>query len=178
MDKYNLTNDEIEEKNKEEKEEILICGKRILDNKVLKEIEKFFIFLNSLYLYQIKILNETQPDDIKRNDLPILFPSQFKDCLSNIQRIELDNFQTMGLSTFVVLKDPNKWFMPNNLNIDIINKNEIKKENDKKLFKYRSEHDLKYTPIKDTKEYKYYQLIITSEKSNKEISEFININLI
>ena len=68
--------------------------------------------------------------------------------------------------------------MPNNLNIDIINKNEIKKENDKKLFKYRSENDLKYTPIKETKEYKYYQLIITSEKSNKEISEFININLI
>ena len=45
MDKYNLTNDEIEEKNKEEKEEILICGKRILDNKVLKEIEKFFKFI-------------------------------------------------------------------------------------------------------------------------------------
>ncbi len=45
MDKYNLTNDEIEEKNEEEKEEILICGKRILDNKVLKEIEKFFKFI-------------------------------------------------------------------------------------------------------------------------------------
>ena len=104
MDKYNLTNDEIEEKNKEEKEEILICGKRILDNKVLKEIEKFLIFLNSLSLYQIKILNETQLDNIKRNDLPILFPSQFKDCLSNIQRIELDNFQTMGLSTFCSFK--------------------------------------------------------------------------
>ncbi len=41
-------------------------------------------FLNSLSLSQIKILNETQTDDIKRNDLPILFPSQFKDSLSNI----------------------------------------------------------------------------------------------
>ena len=176
LDKYNLTNEEIEEKNEEENQEIVICGKRILDNKILKEIEKFFIFLNSLSLYQIKILNETQPDNIKRNDLPILFPSQFKDCLSNIQRIELDNLQTMALSRFVVLKDPNKWIMPNNLNIDIINKSEIKKENDKKRFKYQSEQDLKYTPIKKTKEYKYYQKIITSEKSNKEIRQFINMN--
>ena len=176
MDKYNLTSEEIEEKNEEENQEILICGKKIIDNKVLKEIEKFFIFLNSLSLFQIKILNEAQPDNIKRNDLPILFPSQFKDRLSNIQRIELDNLQTMALSRFVVLKDPNKWIMPNNLNIDIINKNEIKKLNEKKHFKYLIKHDLKYIPIKKTKEYKYYQKIITSEKSNKEIREFINTN--
>jgi hypothetical protein len=52
------------------------------DSKIIKEFEKFFIFLNNLSIYQIKILNETQPDNEKRNDLPIMFTNQFKDCLS------------------------------------------------------------------------------------------------
>lgn len=35
------------------------------DRKFVKEFEKFFIFLNHLSVYQIKILNETQPDNEK-----------------------------------------------------------------------------------------------------------------
>ena len=176
MDKYNLTLEDIEDKNEDENQEVLICGKKVLDYKVLKEIEKFFIFLNSLSLFQIKILNETQPDNVKRNDLPILFPSQFKDCLSNIQRIKLDNLQTMALSRFIILKDPNKWIMPNNLNIDIINKTKLKEFEKKQKKRYQKENEFECTPIKFTREYKYYQKIISSGKTNKEIKEFLNLN--
>ena len=176
IDKYNLNSDDREEQNEDENQEILICGKTALDYKVLKEIEKFFVFLNSLSLFQIKLLNETQPDNVKRNDLPILFPSQFKDCLSNIQRIELDNLQTMALIRFIILKDPNKWITPNNLNIDIVNKQKLKEFEKKQKTKYQKESELNNTPIKLTKEYKYYQKIISSGKNNKEIREFLNMN--
>ena len=176
IDKYNLNNDDKEEQNEDENQEILICGKTVLDYKVLKEIEKFFVFLNSLSLFQIKLLNETQPDNIKRNDLPILFPSQFKDCLSKIQRIKLDNLQTMALIRFIILKDPNKWITPNNLNIDIINKHKLKEFEKKQKKRYQEENELNNTPIKLTKEYKLYQKIISSGKNNKEIRDFINMN--
>ena len=177
IDKYNLDSDDSVEKNEDnDNQEILVYGKTEVDFKILKEIEKFFIFLNSLSLLQIKILNENQPNNIKRNDLPILFPSQFKDCLSNIQRIEFDNIQTMALSRFIVLKDPNKWILPNNININIINKNKLKPSENNKIIKFESDKELKYTPIKKTREYKYFQKIISSEKSNKEIFKFMNIN--
>ena len=177
LDKYNLVNDdETEEKDGEENQEILVCGKKILDEKTLKEIEKFFLFLSSLSLFQIKILNETQPDNKKRNDLPILFPSQFKDCLSNIQRIKLDSLQTMALSRFVILKNPDKWIMPNNLNIDIINKNKLKEYEKKHNRIYHDADEIECIPLRETKEFKYYQKLILSEKVNKEIREFINMN--
>ena len=177
LDKYNLVNDdEKEEKDSEENQEILVCGKKILDDKTLKEIEKFFLFLSSLSLFQIKILNETQPDNKKRNDLPILFPSQFKDCLTNIQRIKLDNLQIMALSRFVILKNPDKWIMPNNLNIDIINKNKLKEYEKKQNRIYHDKDEIECFPLRETKEFKYYQKLILSEKVNKEIREFINMN--
>ena len=64
----------------------LFCGEKELDIKMLKDLEKFFMFLCTLSLFQINVLNETQPDSWKRYDLPILFSSQFKDCLSKNQR--------------------------------------------------------------------------------------------
>ena len=158
-----------------ENQEILVYGKQILDYKVLKEIEKFFIFLNSLSLFQIKILNETQPDNKKRNDIPILFPSQFKDCLSSIQRIELNNLQTMALSRFVILKDPNKWIMPNNLNIDLIEKNKLKEYNIKQEKIYENDEN-EHNQISEPKEQKYFKKLINSVKTNKEIREFLNAN--
>ena len=174
MDKYNLTNEEDEENN-EGNQELLICG-ALSDYKVLKEIEKFFIFLNSLSLFQIKILNETQPENPKRNDLPILFPSQFKDCLSNIQRIELDNLQSMTLIRFIILKDPNKWIMPSNLNIGIITKKKYKEYEKNQIKKYQRERELNYVPITKTKEYKNFKKLFSSEKSNQEIKAFLNNN--
>jgi hypothetical protein len=175
-DKLNLIiDDDSENKTSGENQEILVYGKQILDYKVLKEIEKFFIFLNSLSLFQIKILNETQPDNKKRNDIPILFPSQFKDCLSNIQRIELNNLQTMALSRFVILKDPNKWIMPNNLNIDLIEKSRLKEYNMKQEKIYENE-EKEHNQISEPKEQKYYKKLILSVKTNKEIRDFINAN--
>ena len=97
------------------------------------EIEKFFIFINKLSLYQIKVLNDYQPkDDVNRNDLPILFPSQFKDCLTHSQRISLDNLKPMSLLRYLILKDPNKLIMPNNLNYELIT-NDCKDNENKRL---------------------------------------------
>ena len=179
VDKYNLEN-EFSFEGDEENQEILVCRKKELDNNILKEIEKFFVFLCSLSLYQIKILNETQPDNVKRNDLPILFPSQFKDCLSNIQRIELETIQTMALSRFIILKNPDKWIMPNNLNIELVKKDKIaeqeKSQKHHQLLKFESDEDLKYTPINETREYKYYKKILFSEKTSKEIRKFMDEN--
>ena len=182
LDKYNkVININLEEKNnlnnKKKKKEILICGQKSQDSKMIREIEKFFIFLNTLTIYQIKILNETQPDNNKSNDLPILFSSQFRDCLSHRQRIELDNVQTMALSRFVILKDTNKWIMPNNLNIGIIDEkkflNYLKKRTIKFLNKYykSKKNDI---PLRKTREYKYFQEILKAGKDNKELKEFIN----
>ena len=184
LDKYNInininTNKENKDKKKYGKQ-ILIYGQKFQNFKISKELEKFFIFLNKLSLYQIKILNESQPDNNKRNDLPILFSSQFKDSLSYRQRIELDNLQTMALSRFIVLKNANKWIMPNNLNIGIIDekkiKNYLKKRTIRFLNKYCESNNSNNVPIRKTKEYKYFQEILKSEKCNKELKKFFNNN--
>ena len=86
------------------------------ENKIAQETEKFFIFICGLSIYQLKVLNEFQPEPSKkRDDLPILFPNQFKDCLTFSQRIALNNLDTMSLSRYVILKDSNKDISPENL---------------------------------------------------------------
>ena len=182
LDKYKLylewNKDKQKEKEKKEKK-ILFCNKKEIDYKMFQEIEKFFIFLSSLSLYQITVLNESQPEKTKRNDLPIYFSSQFKDCLSKNQRIELDNLQAMALNRSTILKNINDWIMPNNLNIGLINKKEMDKYIKKKTYKFinkfydENENDVQ---IKQTKEYKIYKKIITSKKINKETKEFIKKN--
>ena len=85
-------------------------------NKISLETEKFFIFICGLSLYQLKILNEFQPKPSKkRDDLPILFPNQFKDCLTFSQRLALNNLDTMSLSRYTILKDSSKDISPENL---------------------------------------------------------------
>ena len=88
-----------------------------LNKKMLKELEKFFIFFMNLSIYQIKILNDTQPKAKIKDFLPILFQNQFKDCLSLKQNISLENLDIMSLSRYMILKDPNKLILPGNLNI-------------------------------------------------------------
>ena len=88
-----------------------------LNKKMLKELEKFFIFFMNLSIYQIKVLNETQPKAKIKDFLPILFQNQFKDCLSLKQNISLENLDIMSLSRYMILKDPNKLILPGNLNI-------------------------------------------------------------
>ena len=147
------------------------------DLKIIKEFEKFFLFLNNLSLYQIKLLNESQPNDEKRNYLPIMISNQFKDCLTKEQRRELDNLQIMTLSRCMLLKDPNKWIIPTNLNYLLIERNRNPKINRMKTLHLNFN---RYNFIDDTfmktKEYKKYLAIINSEKSTPEIKEFLKKN--
>ena len=147
------------------------------DKKLIKEFEKFFIFLNHLSVYQIKILNETQPDNEKRNHLPLMFSDQFKDSLNRFQRIELDNVQTMALSRFMVLKDPNRWIVPTNLNYLLIKKSQSMPKDKSHI--YRSSLD-RYEYFDDTfmktTEYKNYLKIVNSEKATPEIIDFLKRN--
>ena len=81
-----------------------------------KEMEKFFIFICSLSVYQLKILNESQPISSNiRNDLPIIFNNQFKDCLTNSQRMSLADLESMSLTRYIILKDSNGDICPENL---------------------------------------------------------------
>ena len=89
---------------------------RSTKNIASKEMEKFFIFICGLSIYQLKILNDTQPPPSrKRNDLPIIFNNQFQDCLTNSQRMTLSLLETMSLSRYVLLKDANKDISLDNL---------------------------------------------------------------
>ena len=143
--------------------------------KAILEFKKFFIFLTGLSLYQIKILNENQPESDKRNNLPIVFSNQFKDCLTMSQRIELDKLHTMALNRFIILKDPNKWIIPSNLNIALINDNK-KLESDKRQSYYLSPFE-RYNYIDEkfiqTKEYKNYLRIVNSRKCSRDIRDFL-----
>ena len=175
----NKSNKKMDIKAQKKKNLILLCGKNCQDHKILKEIEKFFIFLNTLSLYQLKILNETQPDNNKKNDLPIYFSIQFKDILTNKQRCELNNIQTLALSRFIILKEENNWIMPNNLNIGIIDENKIKNHIRRKTIKFINKYlinDDKEIPIRKTREYMKFQEIINSKNINKELKEYINDN--
>ena len=100
-------------KNLIKRNESLNKDKKIINS---KEMEKFFIFICSLSIYQIKILNESQPEPSqKRNDLPIIFNNQFQDCLTNAQRMSLSVLETMSLTRYIILKDTNKDICPENL---------------------------------------------------------------
>ena len=150
------------------------------DETITKEFEKFFIFLSSLSVYQIKILNETQPKSTKRNDLPIFFSSQFKDCLSTLQRLQLDKLQTMVLSRFIILKNQNRWIIPTNLNTSLLKS--IKKKNSSKAkITYNYMNYLKslkiYSLKNNQREYSNYKKIIVSKKLTPKMKEFLNNNI-
>ena len=106
------------DKDEEFEREFELKEKININKKILKEIEKFFVFFATLSAYQIKILNDTQPTSEKRNFLPILFQNQFKDCLTIKQIIALENLHVMSLSRYMILKDPTKLILPANLNIN------------------------------------------------------------
>ena len=90
-----------------------IDGQKLINS---KEMEKFFIFICSLSIYQLKILNESQPSpSYIRNDLPIIFNNQFKDCLTNAQRMALSCLESMSLTRYIILKDTNEDICPENL---------------------------------------------------------------
>ena len=104
-------------KSKEFERENELEEKIYLNKKILKEMEKFFMFFATLSAYQIKVLNDTQPKNDLRVHLPILFQNQFKDCLTVKQIIALNNIHEMSLNRYMILKDPDKLILPSNLNI-------------------------------------------------------------
>ena len=88
----------------------------LMDYTNFKELEKFFIFICNLSLFQLKILNDSQPEySQKRDDLPIIFTTPFRDCLTNSQRMDLDQLETMNLTRYIILVDSKKDISPENL---------------------------------------------------------------
>ena len=107
----------------------------LLNKKTAEEIEKFFLFLKTLSLYQLKLLNDTQPNIEIRKDLPILFISQFIECLSSSQRNTLRNLHTMSISRNTMLSIPDKLILPSNLrfsSLDYKDKSNNKSSSSKK----------------------------------------------
>ena len=124
-----------------------------------KEMEKFFLFICSLSDYQLRILNETQPkESILRNNMPIIFTNQFKDLLMNSQRVNLTLLETMGLSRYLILKNPNKDICPDNLDFTYMQYNikgvKIKKKRNK-------------SKINDVDNKKNQEITISSYKKNE-----------
>ena len=158
-----------------------------------EEIEKFFIFLSSLSIYQLKLLNDFQPKTKNKNDLPILFHSQFKDSLTGSQRITLENLHTVTLSRYMILEDPDKPILPTNLKFKILNirlksnKNKYNKvdnfsfnNNNFNFSKDTNEDDInsiENEPVYDigikTKEHEIFQKIILSKNNNIDLRKFL-----
>ena len=111
-----------------------------------KEMEKFFIFICSLSIFQLKILNESQPKLYsKRSDLPIIFSNQFQDCLTLSQRLALNQLETMSLSRYIILIDSDKDISPENLDYKYMkykiksSKNNSKENEEEYVFKFLAE---------------------------------------
>ena len=100
------------------------------EKKIIRSLEKFFLFIYGLSMYQLKLLNEFQPNvNKKRDELPIIFPTQFKDSLNFAQRMLINSLDTMSLSRCIVLLDPKKDITPNNLNYYLLNHKNILRKN-------------------------------------------------
>ena len=143
IEKLSLENDKIISKNKllyqQEESKYDIDQNKIMlhnnKNKTSKEMEKFFIFICGLSIYQLKILNDTQPPPSRRrDDLPIIFNNQFQDCLTNSQRMNLSLLETMSLSRYILLKDTNKDISLDNLDYRFMMYRIKEKVNDDKIF--------------------------------------------
>lgn len=112
--------DKLEEVNNKKKEIINTNYKINIKN----EIEKLFLFLNSLSVYQIKIFNDTQPNLDSRNDMPIFFSNQLKDTLTQKQRNALEKLNIMSVNRSALLQNPNKSILPYNLKFAKENNNQ------------------------------------------------------
>ena len=100
------------------------------EGKLIQVLEKFFLFIYGLSMYQLKLLNEFQPNQNKnRDELPIIFPPQFKDSLNYAQRMVINSLDTMSLSRCIALLDPKKDITPNNLNYYILNSKKNQRKN-------------------------------------------------
>ena len=153
---------------------LLKNNRKKIDYKILNEFEKFFLFLTSLSLYQIQLLNEKQPkNNMNRNDLPILFPKQFIDSLSYSQHRDLNEFQFLILNRYIILKDPNKPIIPSNLNFDLFldKSTQVSQKTSRKLEKF-----LSIPPSIESNEHKNYLKIINSKYSKPDVKYYLKNN--
>ena len=154
---------------------------KLVNKKMAKEIEKLFLFLNTLSIYQIKLLNDTQPKREIRNDLPILFNAQFKDSLTKGQRTSLNNLLTMSITRNMILQNPDKLILPTNLKFSILNykTKELRRENNdiNKLIKTnKNENHKVYDKVisfANTIEYTYFKKIIFNKKIGLTLQQFL-----
>ena len=124
-----------------------------------KEMEKFFIFICGLSIYQLKILNDTQPPPSRRrNDLPIIFNNQFQDCLTNSQRMNLSLLETMSLSRYILLKDTNKDISLDNLDYRFMMYRIKEKDNEDNISNKINDLKKKLNRYKRTRNFKGYNL--------------------
>ena len=124
-----------------------------------KEMEKFFIFICGLSIYQLKILNDTQPPPSRRrNDLPIIFNNQFQDCLTNSQRMNLSLLETMSLSRYILLKDTNKDISLDNLDYRFMMYRIKEKDNEDKISNKINDLKKKLNRYKRARNFKGYNL--------------------
>ena len=145
-----------------------------------KEMEKFFIFICSLSVYQLKILNESQPSPSdKRNDLPIIFNNQFKDCLTNAQRMSLTLLESMSLTTYIILKDTNQDICPENLDFRFmkyrIKDTDIEYDNENnKIYKKKSKNrrNTETNNTQDISNANYYKINNTTSSKIKTKNDF------
>ena len=150
---------------------------QFINKKTAEEIQKFFIFLTSLSMYQMKLLNDTQPKREIRNDLPILFNGQFKDSLTSGQRLTLRNIHTMSISRNIILNNPDNLILPTNLNFKALKYTNMPNMTQKKInnsIKHRKFHELKSKVLSftDTVEYEYFKKIFFSKNINKDLQQF------
>ena len=140
----------------------------------IEEIEKFFLFLSTLSIYQIKVLNDFQPKQGGNRDyLPIMFPNQFKDCLTYSQRVKLDQLKVMGLLRYIILQNPKKEIYPSNLNFDLLSLREKSM-----LSSVRGSRKTSKVPIpfNQSKEYYIIHQIITSSSISDKTRNFLKAN--
>ena len=151
----------------------------LLNKKTAEEIEKFFLFLNTLSLYQLKLLNDTQPKREIRNDLPILFSGQFMDSLSSGQRGTLRNLHTMSISRNMMLNNPDNLILPTNLKFSALDYKDKKTNKDssdkkqkltKKINNYKKYY--KVISLSNSKEYGYFKNIIFSKNIDRGLQQF------
>ena len=176
-EEFEIRTEEIEFQKEQELNEKIKVNK-----KILKEVEKFFIFFSKLSAYQIKVLNDTQPNNEIRNYLPILFQNQFKDCLTVKQKMVLDNLHVMSLSRYMILKDPNKLILPSNLNIspiymekpELFSPRYFQYEKKQKQILENMKH--KQDDSLEKKAYQSFQEILKSKNATLYIQNFLNKN--
>lgn len=87
----------------------------------LKQLNQFFLFMTQLSKSQIKRLNDDQPKDLEANKrLSIVFSSEFKSSLSQVQSLALSELEVISLTRVNVLRNYLGKIKIKNLNYNVL----------------------------------------------------------